>query len=109
MFPFAGFNLFSSLNLITGFLNPKPGAFFQYNTERINTFFYLSSSQRSYAVNFKIYQGLIGLGVDNLDPFLGLGGYAEALFFFQEVLKLDPKNEKALKAVERIRKILEER
>jgi tetratricopeptide (TPR) repeat protein len=37
------------------------------------------------------------------------GNYAEALFFFQEVLKLDPKNEKALKAVERIRKILEER
>jgi len=75
MFPFAGFNLFPTLNLITGFFNPKPGAFFQYNTERINTFFYLNSSQRFYAVNFKVFQGLIGLGVDNLDPFLGLGGY----------------------------------
>ncbi|MFZ8825842.1 MAG: tetratricopeptide repeat protein [Candidatus Caldipriscus sp.] len=85
MFPFAGFNLFPSLNLITGFFNPKLGAFFQYNTERINTFFYLSSSQRSYAVNFKIYQGLIGLGVDNLDPFLGLGGYLENLWIFSAV------------------------
>lgn len=35
------------------------------------------------------------------------GKYAEALFFFQEVLKLDPNNKKALSAVERIRKILE--
>jgi tetratricopeptide (TPR) repeat protein len=82
MFPFAGFNLFPSLNLITGFFNPKPGAFFQYNTERINTFFYLNSSQRFYAVNFKIYQGLIGLGVDNLDPFLCLGVYSENLWIF---------------------------
>lgn len=85
MFPFAGFNLFPTLNLITGFFNPKPGAFFQYNTERINTFFYLNSSQRFYAVNFKVFQGLIGLGVDNLDPFLGLGGYLENLWIFSAV------------------------
>ncbi len=85
MFPFAGFNLFPSLNLITSFFNPKPGVFFQYNTERINTFFYLNSSQRFYAVNFKIYQGLIGLGVDNLDPFLGLGGYSENFWIFSAV------------------------
>ncbi len=35
------------------------------------------------------------------------GKYAEALFFFEEILRLDPGNRKAMRAVERLRKILE--
>ena len=85
MFPFAGFNFLPSSNLITGFLNPDPGIFLYYNTERINTIFYLTQSESFYALNFKIYNGLIGIGVDSLQPFVGLGAYSEKFWLFSAV------------------------
>ncbi len=82
MFPFAGFNLLPSSNLITGFLDPKPGIFLYYNTDRINTFLFLKSSQNFYALSFKIQKGMIGTGIDSLSPFLGLGAYSENFWIF---------------------------
>ncbi len=54
-------------------------------------------------VDPKVVENLYLKGLDAYSK----GKYAEALFFFQEVLRLDPNNKKALRAVERIRNILE--
>lgn len=60
-------------------------------------------AKKEIRVDPKVVENLYLRGLDAYSK----GKYAEALFFFQEVLRLDPRNKKALEAVERIKKILE--
>jgi len=85
MFPFGDFNFLPTLSLIAGFFDSDPGIFLQYNTSRMNTFLYLKRSKSFHSLNFKFYGGMIGIGVDSLNPLLTLGAYSESFWTFSAI------------------------
>ncbi|MEO0138709.1 MAG: tetratricopeptide repeat protein [candidate division WOR-3 bacterium] len=82
MFPFAGFNLYPNLIVVSPFFSGQIGAFFQYNTNYTNTFLYITPRKKVYSLNFKFYNGFGGVGIEDSLLLLSGGAYSENFWIF---------------------------